>query len=162
MLGMVRRNEQGMTLVEVLAVFVIGAIISVIAVQILLNGYRSYERTKTNVELRDSADLIMAHLVEELYTLKVSEIKEFHTDDGFYIVLKDTEEKIGIADGKVIIKQTSYPIASSGVRIRHRSKITREKDGLFHITLVLEKNGNSLHLESEIGIINDIDIVPKE
>ncbi|WP_077706092.1 PulJ/GspJ family protein [Virgibacillus dokdonensis] len=150
-----RKNERGMTLVEVLAVFVIGAIVSVIAVQILMSGYHAYERAKTNAELRDEADLMMAYLIDELYTLKASEVKAFPNDNNLYFVLQNTEEKIGIVNGKVVIKQKRLPLSSTDITVRPTSTLYKVNEDLFHITLILEKNGYALQLESEIGIIND-------
>ncbi len=69
-------NEHGITLVEVLAVFVIGSIISVIGIQLLMSGFKSYEHATVQAELRDEADLIMAHLVEDLFTTTTKEVKE--------------------------------------------------------------------------------------
>lgn len=168
---MVIKNERGMTLVEVLAVLVIGAIFLIIITQILFFGIRAYENTKVEADLRDEADIIMANLIREIYVLKTSEIKHHYLPkegtNNYYIELVDGE-KIGFINGNVHVKEQVLPLndhiqlvfEGGGKEAIGENEVTmiEQKDkGYYLVQLKLqeEHSGQSIELQSEIAIIQD-------
>lgn len=159
------KNERGMTLVEVLAVFVIGAVFLVIITQVLFFGIRAFDNTNVEAELRDEADMIMAHLVRELYVLKTSEIKEKHLPEegmnNYYLELIDGT-KIGFIDGEVYVRgemlarNHAISIAPHGEG-EEGTFIQEMEEGYYGIQLRLieRESEQSLRLQSEIAIIHD-------
>ncbi|WP_158595071.1 PulJ/GspJ family protein [Oceanobacillus piezotolerans] len=157
------KNERGLTLVELLAAIVLTSIIGVIGYSVLFNGIATYDRVKAETELRDEADLIMASMINELYTLKLSEIKvknlpEAGTDNHYLVIKADEEEnkEIGFIDGMVIINDNEVSLHNE-IQIANGTKIEEIEEGHYRITLVLEKKDSNQKIEtiSEIGIIND-------
>lgn len=155
-LGMVR-NERGITLVELLAVFVIGAIISVLASATLFGGFKTHERVLAEGKLRDEADLIMAVLIQDLYVVKLSEITghEFNKSDGTYLIKLNDGQQIGFIDGTVKRSNGETIKLQSGVHIVSGTEIKEIDTGQYEITLVLEDESTSQKLKttSEIGLI---------
>ena len=167
---MAMQNERGLTLVEVLAVFVIGSIISVIGMQILMAGFKSYEHASAQTELRDEADYIMSKLINELYTVKTSEIKKKHlnnSNNNYYFEMDD--KIIGFKDGNVLTEDGNLLRSNHNIQVVFKQTESEEtksdvgtmieeiSDNQFKIILVLEKKDtdHQLKLVSEIGIIDD-------
>lgn len=163
---MAMQNERGLTLVEVLAVFVIGSIISVIGIQILMAGFKSYEHVTAQTELRDEADYIMSKLINELYTVKTSEIKKKHlnSSDDYEYYLEFDDKVVGFKDGNVLTKDGNLLLPNHNIQVVFKQTDSDEgtmikeiSDNQFEIILVLEKKDtdHQLKLVSEIGIIDD-------
>lgn len=158
-------NESGLTLVELLAVFVVLAIFSTIAYAVFIQGIKAYDRTKVEADLRDEADIIMAELITDMYTLKDSDIlREYlpeENSNNYYFRLIDGTIT-GIYDGQVYIRDKKTSALQTGkIVLEESSKISvvSRKDGLYKIELTLsyvEKDRNqTITTESEIGIIKD-------
>ncbi|WP_188385161.1 PulJ/GspJ family protein [Ornithinibacillus halotolerans] len=151
-------NEKGVTLVELLAAIVITAIIGVIGYSVLASGFSTYDRVKEEAKLRDEADLIIATLINELYPLKQSEIKELHvggTDS--YLVLKEDNAKIGFFNNNVIVRNREINLSDNTIRLATGSQIREigEGSGRYEIKLILEsiQSGRTLETMSEIRVI---------
>lgn len=155
------KNEKGLSLVELLATIVITVMIGMIGYAILFNGYKTYERVKVEAHLRDEADLIMAELINDLFTLKVSEIVKTYlpqsNSTNYFIQLKEGK-KVGFIDGKILRKDGSqYIIHNESIKLSDQSKIVEIEQGQYRIFLTLEwtKSNQTLTTESEIGIVLD-------
>src|SRR5690625_2615277 len=166
------KDERGVTLVEMLAAIVITAIIGIIGYNVLFSGISAYEQAKIETELRDEADIIMAMMLNELYTTKLSEINETVFEDGNYYFTVNGQ-KIGfennvpiVLDRPIILNRDiiiSNETRIEGYKIKNRrydfsSDIEKQYiDNLYEITIVLEKAGTDQRLEttSRISIIND-------
>ncbi|WLV24112.1 prepilin-type N-terminal cleavage/methylation domain-containing protein [Aciduricibacillus chroicocephali] len=155
------KNERGLTLVEVLAVVVVGSIIIGIASQVMVSGFKTYERIRTEGDLRDEADWIMGSMIRDLYVLKVSDLKSRElAGPDYYFLLKDGK-KLGFYDGRVFSREgeihtkdneiSLVPETSNG----NGTKITETEEDQYEINLVLEKDGEQLELRSVIGLIPD-------
>lgn len=158
-------NEHGITLPELLAVFVILAILGTVIMSVLLSGFKSQARIQIESELRDEADIIMAELISDFYTLKSSEIEAEYLpeadSDNYYIELTDGS-KIGFYEGKIHLKDNqTVSLTTDNVRLDEKSKIVSvdEDKGLYHIYLTLtctgEEDRQKLTTESEIAIIKN-------
>lgn len=170
-------NQKGMTLVELLAVLVIGAIVSLLAFNVLFSMLKNEDKVAVNAQLRDEADYYMASLTNTLYTLNESNvcdgIKESnHPNNGYsYIITSDncldstkdkfktgfdrTENGLALyvnapikADGKAV------PISSinKAIKICNTSKLVKDKN-IYKITLTLLYNGHSKTFKSEVHSI---------
>lgn len=159
------KNERGLTLVELLAVFVILGIVSSLAYSVLMNGFKAYDRIEIESKLRDEADIIMAELISELYTLKESEINNKRLPEGdsnnYYFELTDGN-KVGFYEGKVLLKSKQTSSLQTGeIKLSEESKIVVKdaKKGLYKILLTVVYNDDdrkqTLMTESEISTIKD-------
>lgn len=157
---MKRMNEKGISLPELLAAIVLTAIIGAIAYMILFTGLKTNERVQVESQLRDEADLIMAQLIEDLYTLHSNEIEEKHLPEentnNYYLVTK-SGYYIGFINGTVHY-QNGENVLNSRIQLDEtKSKIVESSTDLFEITLALtdEHTGQTLEVESNISVIRD-------
>ncbi|MCH4825618.1 PulJ/GspJ family protein [Planococcus halocryophilus] len=104
-------NQQGVTLVELLATILILSIVSALSYTVLNQGYSNYQRIKVETELRDEADLIMASFVSDLFITKESELNliESCTNGKVQSYVEVTKEdtptyKTGFKDKEAIVK----------------------------------------------------------
>lgn len=155
------KNENGLSLVELLAALVITVIIGMIGYAILFNGLKTYERVKVEADLRDEADLIMTELINDLFTLKETEIIKTYfpqSNSANYFIQLENGRKVGLIDGKISRKDGSqYIIQNESIKLSDQSKIVELEQGQYRIYLTLEwiKSNQTLTTESEIGIILD-------
>lgn len=158
-----KTKEAGLTLVELLAALTLASIIAIIAYGILFGGFKTYDRVKTEIDLRDEADVIMATLMSDLFTLKESEIQERHLPEhgtnNYYLVLTD-ETKIGFYQGQVyVVDGVLSALQGQSMSLSSNTKMSEVAPGQFHIFLTIKDvaSGKKLTTESEISIINDVD-----
>src|SRR5690625_1738302 len=115
------KNERGVTLIELLAAIVLTAIIGIIGYNILFSGISAFERAKIETELRDEADIIMANMLNELYTTKLSEVTETIFENGnYYFVVNG--EKIGFENNTAIVFDSPIVLAED-IEIKDDTKI---------------------------------------
>ena len=70
-----KNNEQGLTLVEVLAAsLTLASLIGIVAYSIFFGSFNTYSRVMEETEMRNEADYIMALFINEFFTLKTTEI----------------------------------------------------------------------------------------
>ncbi|MCP8968493.1 PulJ/GspJ family protein [Ectobacillus ponti] len=119
----IRRNERGVTLVEVLAALVLTVVISGILYSVFAAGLRTYNKIQTEGQLRDEADYMVARLMGELYSADYDDVqydpasqalsfysrrqRSFRKDDVSY-TYTDTNTpaaKLYIKDGKMILEK---------------------------------------------------------
>lgn len=156
-------NERGLTLVEVLAVIVIGSIVSVIATQVIVSSFKTYDRVHTETELRDEADYIMGSMIRDFYVTKTSDVKKKDLEGpNYYFELKNGV-KLGFADGSAFSKEGEIHSRDEAVQlvmdtdIHQGTRITEIGDEQYEITLVLEKDEHALEVRSVVDLI----IVPE-
>lgn len=162
-----KMDERGLTLVEVLATFVIMAIVGFVAYSVLYSGFRTYDRVKIEAGLRDEADLIMSELVSEMFVIKESEIAQKRLPEpgtrNYYIEKKDGK-RTGFIDGKLWIDgDVKTNVLNSGlIEIEpNQTKIEElgPDSGQYQIVLTLKSSEDkqTLTTESVISTINDLD-----
>lgn len=157
---MKRMNEKGISLPELLAAIVLTAIIGAISYMILFTGLKTSERVQVESQLRDEADLIMTHLIEDLYTLHTNDIEEKHLPEentnNYYLVTK-SDKILGFINGSVHYPSGEIVLNSRIQLDETKSKIIESSTGLLEITLVLtdEHTGQTLEVESNISVIRD-------
>lgn len=168
---MTRINERGITLPEVLAGILIAAIIGTIAYMILFAGMKTKERVIIESQLRDEADIIMAHLIKDFYTVysenyideavpntKVIASRHLTGENGNYYITLTSGKKIGFIDGQVFVSDNDNEFSRNQNIKLDGSKIEEidNSNSQFKITLQLEEiiTGHKLELTSVIGIID--------
>lgn len=154
-------NESGLTLIELLATLALTTMIGLVAYAVLANGFKTYDRVKIETALRDEADIIMAELISHMFTLKTSDIQSKQLDENnegnYYFILKN-DAKLGFYEGKLHLNgNTGKALQSDLIKLGNQTEIKAITDQQFHIILSLEwvNSGQTLTIESEIGIIND-------
>src|SRR5690625_1774085 len=154
-------NESGLTLIELLATLAITTMIGLVAYAVLYNGFKTYDRVKVETALRDEADIIMAELISHMYTLRTSDIQSKQLDEnneGNYYLLLNSGEKLGFYQGKLYLNgDDGKALQSDFIQLGKQTEIQERSEGQFHIILSLEwvSSGQTLTIESEIGIIKD-------
>jgi len=76
------RREEGVTLIELIAVLsIMGLILGIISTTIFF-GFRSYNRVSVENNLRDQGDVIMSSIITELYTFAPDRVYPLTDDSG--------------------------------------------------------------------------------
>jgi prepilin-type N-terminal cleavage/methylation domain-containing protein len=162
-------NQKGITLIELLAVVIIASIVVISATSILVKGKTTYEETKIESELRDAADLLIIEVYKELYTTKVSDVKEYKqqslvTTGKFrdsYIEM-NSGKATGFKDRKFLINGVEKTISAEDVKILYAttqnkpySKVEKVGESTYTITLVLQnvKKGKEKVFVNEVTLI---------
>lgn len=70
------KNNQGFTIIEVLAAFVISTLVLAIAYGLLLAGMKTYEKIGIEQSMRDEADYVVSRIMQTFYEGEISDIKK--------------------------------------------------------------------------------------
>lgn len=172
-------NQKGLTLVEMLAVLVIGAIVSLLAFNVLFSMLKNEDKVAINAQLRDEADYYIASLTNTLYTLNESNVcsdliesDEDDTKSFSYIFTSDnclgaSKKKTGFdhEENDNFALYVNAPVDTNGyaeplrgmnknIKICSTSKLEKEKN-IYKVTLTLLYNGQSKTFKSEVHSILD-------
>ncbi|WP_175639846.1 type IV pilus modification PilV family protein [Metabacillus schmidteae] len=74
------KNENGVSLVEVLATILISSILLVVVYNVFHMGIKSYERIGIEMQLRDEADYIVSSIMKELYEAPIDSVESCGED----------------------------------------------------------------------------------
>lgn len=164
-------NSKGLTLVEVLAVLVLGTIIALLAFNVLSSMFfNQKEKITTSANVRDVADYYLESLTSYIYSLNESNVEDFvqSPTKGYYIVEKDSKDKITgfkkegatiflyIGGEKIESPYSEITIADFPQKIEDQqiTKIEKAKQHIYKITLTLKYNNNqSMTFTKEIHSI---------
>ncbi|NGZ76088.1 pilus assembly FimT family protein [Saccharibacillus alkalitolerans] len=173
------KREEGVTLIELLAVLSLMAMILGVVSTTIFFGFRSYNHVGTENRLREEGDILMSSVITELYVSAPDHVYALADGSGFRMVNVDasgtevasTEKIVRIVDGQLQIQKAglsgegdAYQSTKVDSRIvPELSSIEIEGDtaggfdyyttGLINIKLVLQlgENGSRLELESRFG-----------
>lgn len=166
------KNQNGLTLIELLATIVILAIVSTLIFSILVKTLETNQNIQQETMLRDEADLIISKFIKTLYTTNQSHIvrnisnqyievtndlsKCKKNDDGKWIITNECEktlEPIGFKTKDnttyIYFKKEKYKVQNSNIKISENSKITGNPiaESIYTINLKLEiikkRSGNN-------------------
>ena len=172
----IKKNELGLTLIELLVTMVLTIIIIIFTTSILIKSMENYQKIATENALRDEADLIMVKFYNELYTAKLSDIQSLIkenklTDEKYrdsYIMYKEVlsnsgikiKEKTGFLNEKIYFKNEEYIFQNPNIQLNtvsEKSSITASQEGVYQVNLVLymKDKKKSITFNNEIRIIND-------
>lgn len=171
-------NNQGVTLVELLATIIIVSIVATLTYTILFQGYSNYQRVKVEAELRDEADLIMASLIKDIFTLKKSEVQLVqsctnNTVNSYMNVtktnpvtgIKAIPYKTGFDGGKVIVKDSQIQTSSENIELLSSACtasspkfISQSANGTEYIIMFSLKTKNSKK-QLQIDFTNTVTII---
>ncbi|KIL53323.1 hypothetical protein KP77_02990 [Jeotgalibacillus alimentarius] len=86
-------NEDGMTMIEVLAGIAVAAIFSASIYGVFISGLSLYEKTSSLGQARDETDYIATMIMNELYTQKPDFVRPFEADGRSGVMLTRFSEK---------------------------------------------------------------------
>ncbi|WP_172198309.1 type II secretion system protein [Saccharibacillus qingshengii] len=130
-------REEGVTLIELIAVLSIMSIILGIISTTIFFGFRSYNRISVENNLRDQGDVLMSSIITELYTSAPDRVYPLTDDSGNTYGIQlveenadgtpnmDTAEEIVIQDGQLEIHRSKTDTTASyeATRIRGGGKL---------------------------------------
>ncbi|GLX69297.1 PilW family protein [Paenibacillus glycanilyticus] len=165
-----RSEEQGLTLVELIASMTLLSIAAGIIFSVITFGMNTYNRIETENALRDDGDLLMSSIITELYSYGpdliaadpdgVKLIRDVGTPEDRKIFFQNKQLHIGdrIIDTRSEVElpdQTNASSETSAIELKCSTNVTECSSGLITIKLVLEQKHNGrnqqLTLESKFG-----------
>lgn len=159
----VLNNQKGLTLVEMLAVLVIGSIASLLAFNVLFTMLKNEDKIAVNAQLRDEADYYIESLTNTLYTLNESRIcvhpdnSILQTNDGqSYISLDSCSKKTGFVrdSGSLALYVEGKKISGINNNITIEDSSFMKKEGnIYKISLTLRYNDNLKTFKNEVHSI---------
>jgi len=158
------KNIQGVTLVELMATLVIISLVATLAYQVLFQGYSNYNRIKVETEIRDEADLIMASLVREIFTLKEKDIsaKKFAGPKEYILEYQENgvNYNTGIKSkaGYILVRNAPLYISSSNIILMETSTIVEIVKGEYEVKIVLK----NVKTSKEMQFINTIRTIKEQ
>ncbi|PLS16871.1 hypothetical protein CVD28_14540 [Bacillus sp. M6-12] len=81
-MNMLRINERGLTLVEVLLTIVITSIVSTVIYSTFITGLKLYQKIQVEGQLRDDADYIAATILNQMYSNAPKRVESFVSPSG--------------------------------------------------------------------------------
>lgn len=161
-------NQKGLTLIEILAALVITVLMSLLAINILLNGLESYKKISQDTFMRDEADYLICQLIKDIYTTKNSNIirvvnPTVNSIDS-YIEIKtgDTQtKKTGFIKNtnsskvELVIKDQTIPSNNNKILIDPSSKISLQNDGGYLVVLKLVMKNKVVEFQNIVYPIQD-------
>lgn len=174
-----KENEQGLTLVEVLAVLVISSLIIVLSGSLIVGAMKNYERTSIETNLRDEADIVMSILLKDLFVLKESEVNsdacppidlETQNSSTCDLIVKDDPftpniiETITFDGQSVITRKDHYTVSDNDVKISNQQLIYNKQDNSVQVkfTLLHATKNIPTTFENEVSLIDDINEIDEE
>ncbi|NIK67384.1 prepilin-type N-terminal cleavage/methylation domain-containing protein [Paenibacillus sp. BK720] len=165
-----RNEEQGLTLVELIAAMTLLSIAAGIIFSVVTFGMNTYNRVETENALRDDADLLMSSIITELYSYGpelisknangITLVRDAGTREERQIIIRNNQLHIGdrTVDTRSVVdmpSETNPTSEASSIELRCKTNVTECSNGLIEIRLVLEQNHNGrnqqLTLESKFG-----------
>ncbi|MBU9672907.1 prepilin-type N-terminal cleavage/methylation domain-containing protein [Planococcus sp. CP5-4] len=171
------KDNNGVTLVELLATLVIVSIIGTLSYSVLYQGYANYQRIQVETELRDEADLIMASMIKDLFVLKKSEItlsnKCSANDSNSLLLVSKTENgssnsyKTGFENGKVFVKDQEINFYNDNIEVLQtdcsetsptiikNDTETAEYTVIFTLQAIKGNTPHTMRFENTVKLIDD-------
>lgn len=164
-------NNNGISLIEVLAVIVIGSIISLLAFTVLTQLLTTEKKVSVNAQLRDEADYYIEKLSNKIYTS--NEMNNLcgpihNSSDPSYSYIYtakscgDLSEKKKITgfyrEGSVLglfIDGDKISGSNPNIEVCNSSYMTKTEPNLYTISLTLNYNGKSKTFISEVHSISN-------
>lgn len=85
------QNNNGLTLVEVMASIIIAVIIGLLSFTLFFKAIENYDAIELENKLRDEADLIMNLLIKNLYSAKETDFcRSFDTNNNSYLTFANS------------------------------------------------------------------------
>ncbi|EKN64984.1 prepilin-type N-terminal cleavage/methylation domain-containing protein [Schinkia azotoformans] len=116
------KNNNGLTLIELLAAIVISTLVLGIAYGLLMAGYKTYEKVGIEQGQRDEADYVVSRIMEKFYEGDISDIRNCDSTSKLCIEILSTES-LKIKTGSTEVGITSF----NELKDASNRKITRIK-----------------------------------
>lgn len=104
------RNEQGFTLIELIAALSLFSLVSALVYGVMTFGVQSYQRVTMENTLRDESDLLMSAIITEIYTFAPNTISSDEVNKTILLHRDNVsggidEVAIGISSGQLVINE---------------------------------------------------------
>lgn len=154
----IKNNKLGATLVEVLAVMIIGTMVSLIALHMVSNAVKTQKSITLDTQLRDEADLYILSLTNFIYTLHEQSVCDGIDTPGIQLITPEGTHSSYITtstdctdttiqksvtgfveeDGSLELYVNNQKISGSnkGISIAPTSKMTKNKN-VYKVSLTL-------------------------
>lgn len=106
------KNENGVTLIELLLSVAIFSIISAVVVGVMVNLFRHHFFMTQQVAIRQEADIVMTTFMNEIYTAE--DVIETSYDEIVEVIQGDEKKYLGFMDGEAVVSGL-LPIDSNDV-----------------------------------------------
>lgn len=152
------RNQKGLTLIESLLSLVLFSIIGTVIYFVLLSGMNAEKKIYNETLIRDEADLVMAQIIDVLYTAPVSKVKDHSTglqNVLVYEINTNTSKSVGfinhvpVIDGQAISSDDYSFKDSSIVKVGKSVKIT------LNVKSNKSEKAKPLTLQSQFGLMEE-------
>lgn len=120
------QNNNGLTLVEVMASIIIAVIIGLLSFTLFFKAIENYDAIELENKLRDEADLIMNLLIKNLYSAKETDFcRSFDTNNNSYLTFANSSNlcKVPISPGSSITKDNNVANLNKIGFISNQNKI---------------------------------------
>ncbi|TXC90110.1 prepilin-type N-terminal cleavage/methylation domain-containing protein [Metabacillus litoralis] len=159
-------NENGITLIEVMATIVISSIILVVVYNVFMMGIKTYEKVGIEMQLRDEADHIVSSILQTLYEtpidsvedcgnncLKISQDQSFVVDQDFpSLIREETADKSLKEEHKVTLSANSVELLSTVGEADPIARNLLTND----YSLIFEQNSEGEEIASRINLLQCI------
>lgn len=176
-------NENGLTLVELLAVLVLSSIIAITVMTIFIKSSEYYKAMQIENELRDEADILMSKTIKTLYALKAEQVhKRINTTNESYLAIRNNPAKCTNLNDKSCLEPTKKlgfittnkattlylldevaTVSSANISLQpSRITLVENSTDSFEITLTLRNKKTYGHkvLEKDMTFINVVQTIP--
>ncbi len=147
-------NENGMSLVELLAGLTIASLIAILIFSNLVGGMKSYKNVNSQISLHDEANYIMTRFVNQFY--QATSVKENKETAGLFEITKYKETGVttlGFIEDKAYIN--NQEINSSAFSIDCAKSSIQANQNTVYITLAVKENatGKELVLNNKVSYV---------
>ncbi|WP_226667182.1 PilW family protein [Metabacillus litoralis] len=159
-------NENGITLIEVMATIVISSIILVVVYNVFMMGIKTYEKVGIEMQLRDEADHIVSSILQTLYETPINSVEEcgnnclrivqdqsFVVDQDFpSLITEETVDITAIEKQDVTLSANSVELLTTVGESEPISKNILTSD----YSLVFKQNPDGEEIASRINLLQCI------
>lgn len=148
-------NENGLSLVELLAGLAITSLIAILILSNLLSGMKSYKSVNSQISLHDEANYIMTRFVNQFY--QATSVKENTVTEGFFEITQYKENGVttlGFINDKAYINNQEINSSAFSVDCA-KSSIQVDQNTVFITLAVKDKaTGKELVLNNKVSYVN--------
>lgn len=159
-------NENGITLIEVMATIVISSIILVVVYNVFMMGIKTYEKVGIEMQLRDEADHIVSSILQTLYEtpidsvekcgdncLKISQDQSYIVDQDFpSLIREETADESTKEEHNVTLTANSVELLSKVGKADPISQNLLTND----YSLIFKQNTDGEEIASRINLVECI------
>ncbi|MBH0173839.1 prepilin-type N-terminal cleavage/methylation domain-containing protein [Fictibacillus sp. 23RED33] len=151
-------NQNGLTLIESLLSVVLFSIIGTVIYFVLLSGINTEKKIYNETLLRDEADLVMAQIIDIIYTAPASKVKDASTGRQnvmVYEVNKNTIKTVGFIDNIPVINGQNISSKEFDFNGSSIAKVGKSVKIILNVKSNKNENAKPLTLQSQFGLLEE-------